>query len=347
MAGCPAGMHRPPGLPAGDPARIERRTVTNEVNRNGDPVGGPAYGTWSISVDLCVTDYTVTETQRRPCTYTVEGVSVTGYEIWTRRKSITASGESGTWSMMFTTCQVGPIARAPPPSGTPEALPTPTIIFPTWTETEPRSCPYCFEGTASRSRIHTDRHTRFPWDSAPTIQTDVQVTQWVTDNSRCRRIADTVWTQVRTEGRTLGCGAGFSGTYTQQRSATDRYVQPCGGTVSVTRAASSTAWVTVSNGCVAIPPPPPPPDDPDDGGHDDGGRDDGGGDEGGSGGDGEGDGDDGDGGQEGGLGDGEDAAAGGDGLGSETADESDDGVGSFGDDDSGGDGGGGDGGGDD
>ena len=255
LAMCPPGMHRPPGLAASDAARIERRTVTTQVNKNGDPVGTAVFGPWSISVDLCASDYTVTETEQRPCTYTVEGQTVNGYEIWTRQKRITALGEAGTWSMMFTTCQVGPIASAPTPPGTPTPLPQPTISFPTWTETEGQSCPYCFQGTASRSRIHTDRHVQFPWDSTPTIQTDVQITQWVTDNSQCSRIADTVWTQVRTEQRTLNCGSGFSGTYTQQRSVTDRYVQPCGGSVGVTRGVSSTAWVTVRNGCVAIPPP--------------------------------------------------------------------------------------------
>jgi len=92
LAVCPTGMHRPPGLPAGDPARIERRTVTTEVNKKGDPVGSAVYGPWSLSVDLCASDYTVTETEQRPCTYSVEGESVSGYEIWTRQKTVSALG---------------------------------------------------------------------------------------------------------------------------------------------------------------------------------------------------------------------------------------------------------------
>ncbi len=368
LLACPAGTHRPPGLGASDPARIERRQVTTRINGRGTQVGSPQYGAWTIAVDLCEADYAVTETEHRPCTYTVAGETVSGYEIWRRTKSVTAGGESGVWSMMFTTCQTGPIAQAPTPTGTPETMPQPTITFPTWTETESITCRTCTQGSASRSRIHTDRHVKFPWDATPTIQKDVQITQWVRDYSGCSPIPDTVWTTVRTETRTVSCGSGYTGSVTQQRSVTDRHTRPCGGTVSVSSGVSATTWSTIGGGCTRIPDPPPPPDN-------DGGNDDTGGDEqdeeqqdeeqqqeedeqkkeqekpepddcesdgcgdGGDAGDGEGEGE---GEGEGGLGDGEDASFGGDGLGSETADESDDGKGSFGDDGGDGDGGGGD-----
>ena len=268
---CPTGTHRPPGLGASDPARIERREVTTQINGRGTQVGSPQYGAWTIAVDLCEADYAVTETEHRPCTYTVAGETVSGYEIWRRTKSVTAGGESGVWSMMFTTCQTGPVAQAPTPTGTAETMPQPTITFPTWTETESITCRTCTQGSASRSRIHTDRHVKFPWDATPTIQKDVQITQWVRDYSGCSPIPDTVWTTVRTETRTVSCGSGYTGSVTQQRSVTDRHTRPCGGTVSVSSGVSATTWSTIGGGCTRIPDPPDSSDG--DGGDDDTGGD--------------------------------------------------------------------------
>ena len=114
---CPAGTHRPANLGSTDPARIERRPVTRKINGRGQEVGTPTTGAWTTAVDLCEADYTVTETEHRACTYTVAGETVSGYEIWTRKKSVTASGTSGVWSMSFTTCQTGPVAAVPPPKG--------------------------------------------------------------------------------------------------------------------------------------------------------------------------------------------------------------------------------------
>ena len=178
------------------------------MNKRDEEVGSPTFGPWRIAFDLCEADYTVSETEHRPCSYSIEGEARTGYEIWTRQKRVTEGGPSGDWSMLFSTCWTGPVAQTPPPVSPPEELPQPQITFPTWTETEPLTCPVCTQGTASRSRIHTDRHVRFPWDTAPTVQTDVQLSQWVTDNSGCAQIPPTTWTQVRQERRTLSCGSG-------------------------------------------------------------------------------------------------------------------------------------------
>lgn len=367
-AACPADTHRPASLAASEPARVERRRVTRQFNRKGVEVPPPVFGSWELAVDLCERDYTVTETETQSCTYTIEGETAVGYRIVTRDKTVTATGDSfSPWVVLFSTCWTGTPATIPPPAGTPETLPSPTITFPTWVETEPQPCPVCFDGSAFRWRRHTDRHTQFPWDSAPTVQTDVAVTNWITDQTGCTPTPPTVLgTSTTTDSRTGNCTGGYSGTFEESRTQTWRNEIPCGGTQRSVLV-SDTGWGVTANNCVPV------PDDEDadsghgdpveesaevdddsggddssddggdDGGGDDGGADDGGGDDGG--GDGEGDGEGGEDGEgEGGLGDGEDAAFGGDGLGSETADPSDDGVGSFGDDGSG-DGGDGDGGG--
>lgn len=329
-AACPAATHRPSGLPAGDPARTERRRVTTQVNGKGVEVGSPSYGPWEIAVDLCERDFTVSETETRSCSYTIEGQPAVGYKIVQRQKTVTAGGESFTpWVELFSTCWSGTVASIPPPSGTPETLPRPTITFPTWVETEPDSCPACYDGTASRWRRHTDRHVRFPWDSQPTVQTDVNVTNWVRDTSACTPTPPTVLgTETSQARRARRCAAGMTGSITEIRSETHRREVPCGGTERRVLV-SAGAWVAKTDTCRAV---------------EQTGTDNGGGDYGDSGGDdGEGDGE-----GEGGLGDGEDAAVGGDGLGSETADPSDDGLGAMeGAEDGGGGGGDGDGGGDD
>ena len=246
---CPTGTHRPASLGAKEPARIERRSMTRQINGRGKEVGTPTKGAWTIAVDLCEADYTVTETEHRSCTYTLAGETVSGYEIWTRQKSVTASGMSGVWSKTYTTCETGPLAALPSPAGTAETLPTPTITYPTWTETQPVSCGYCMQGTASRSRVHTDRHVTFAWDSAPTVQKDVQISSWVTDSSGCSPVPPTEWTVVRTESRTVACGTGYTGSLGQQRSVTDLHSRPCGGTTTVTQNHSATGWTTVSGSC--------------------------------------------------------------------------------------------------
>ncbi len=109
-AACPALTHRPSHLAATEPARTERRRVTRQVNRKGDPVGSPTFGLWAVSVDLCEQDYTVTETETRSCTYSIEGETGVGYEIWTRQKLVSAGGESGTWSVLFSTCWTGTLS---------------------------------------------------------------------------------------------------------------------------------------------------------------------------------------------------------------------------------------------
>ena len=255
-ATCPVGMHRPAGLDPAQPVRVERRLVTEQVDSR-DRVVSETFGPWRIAVDLCVSDYEVQETQNRTCTYLVNGRIEQGYEIWTRRKRVTQGGTSGTWSMLFSTCTTGPSTPVTPVAGTAESLPTPRIWFVERPECEARSCPSGYTGTAERCRNHRDRYAQFEWDSAPTVQQGVSVSNWISDTSACVLIVV---------------------------------------------------------------------DDPHDGGGD-------GGDFGGE------DGNDGDSEAEGGLGDGEDAAAGGDGLGSETADPSDDGLGSMGGDGGGGDGG--------
>lgn len=249
-AACPAGTHRPPALPAAEPARVERRRVTRQFNRRGVEVGAPVFGPWQVSVDLCERDHTVTETETQSCTYTIEGQSAVGYKIVTRRKTVSASGDTYTpWVELFSTCWSGPVASIPPPAGTPERLPRPTITFPTWVETEPRSCPACFDGSAFRWRRHTDRHVRFPWDSQPTIQTDVNVTNWITDRSGCTPTPPAVLgRETGTATRTRSCARGWSGTYTQSRQETYRREVPCGG--SERRVfESATGWAIEANNC--------------------------------------------------------------------------------------------------
>lgn len=340
-AACPAGTHRPATLEASEPALVERRRVTKQFNRKGVEVPPPAFGPWEIAVDLCERDYTVTETETQSCSYTIEGETAVGYKIVTRDKTVTASGDSySPWVELFSTCWTGSAATIPPPAGTPETLPAPTITFPTWVETEPQSCPVCFDGSAFRWRRHTDRHTQFPWDSAPTIQTSVTVTHWITDQTGCTPTPPTVvGTRTESSSRTSACRArGYTGTYAETRTVTVRDEIPCGGVLRSV-VVSDSGWVLTANNCIR-----PDGTDVSDGDGGGGGEGDGGDGGDGVGGEGaEGDGESGE-----GLGDGEDAAMGGDGLGSETADPSDDGKGSQtgGDLDSGG-GGDGDGGGGD
>ena len=263
-ADCPGGMHRPPGLDPAQPVRLERRAVTEQVNRRDEIAGLAAYGPWTLAVDLCVADYEVQETQNRSCTYLVNGRTEPGYEIWTRRKRVTSGGTSGTWSMLFSTCASGPSTPVTPVNATvaAEPLPQPRIWFVERPECRASGCPSGYTGTAQRCRTHRDRYAQFEWDGAPTVQQGVSVTNWIADISGCAPI---VSRNDYSDSGDSGDGGDFGG------------------------------------------------DDSD-----------------------------GDGGEESGLGDGEDAAVGGDGLGSETADPSDDGLGSM--DGGGGDGGGGDGG---
>ena len=248
---CPAGTHRPPALPAAEPARVERRRVTRRFNRKGVEVGTPTYGTWQLSVDLCETDYTVTETETRSCTYTIEGQSAVGYKIVTRRKTVSASGDSFTpWVELFSTCWSGTVASIPPPAGTPEELPAPTITFPTWVETEPEPCPTCYDGTAFRWRRHTDRHVQFEWDSSPTIQTDVDITNWITDRSGCTPTPPTVvGRETRPVTQSRYCDSGWSGNFTRSRDETYRREIPCGGSEREVFE-SATDWVIDANNCV-------------------------------------------------------------------------------------------------
>ena len=140
--------------------------------------------------------------------------------------------------------------------------------------------------------------------------------------------APRIWFVERPECEAARCPSGYTGTAERCRNHRDRYAQfEWDATPTIQRGVSVSNWISDTSGCSPIVV---------DNDHDGGG--DGGGDGGDFGGDGEGEGE-GDGGVEGGLGDGEDAAVGGDGLGSETADPSDDGVGSMGGDGGGGDGG--------
>ena len=187
-ASCPAGMHRPLGLDPVQPVRLERRLVTEQVNRRDEIVGLATYGPWTLSVDLCVADYEVQETQNRSCTYLVNGRAEQGYEIWTRQRRVTSGGASGAWSLLFSTCATGPSTPVTPVSGTPESLPTPSIWFVDRPECEPVSCPSGYSGSAERCRSHRDRYAQFPWDSTPTVQSGISVTNWISDNSGCTLI---------------------------------------------------------------------------------------------------------------------------------------------------------------
>ncbi len=198
-ASCPVGMHRPPALDPAEPVRLERRLVT-EVVDSRDRVISESFGPWSIAVDLCVSDYEVQETQNRACTYLVNGRIEQGYEIWTRQKRVTASGASGTWSMLFSTCSTGTAPPLTPVSGTPESLPAPRIWFVEWQECEAESCPSGYEGTAEKCRNHQDRHAQFEWDATPTIQQSVSVGNWISDTSGC--------TPIETENSDDGGGDG-------------------------------------------------------------------------------------------------------------------------------------------
>ena len=202
---CPAGTHRAATLPASEPARVERRRVTKQFNKKGVEVPPPAFGPWEIAVDLCERDFTIAETETQSCSYTIEGQTAVGYKIVTRQKTVTAGGDSySPWVELFSTCWTGTVATIPPPTGTPETLPQPTITFPTWTETVAESCPVCFDGSAFRWRRHTDRHAQFPWDSQPTVQKDVNVTNWVTGAGSWRRGIGVVGTGCRVRIRAPG-----------------------------------------------------------------------------------------------------------------------------------------------
>ena len=248
---CPAGTHRPPALAAAEPARVERRRVTRQFNKKGVEVGTPTFGLWQVSVDLCESDYAVTETETQSCTYTIEGQTAVGYKIVTRQKTVSSGGDSfSPWVELFSTCWTGTVASIPPPTGTPETLPPPAITFPNWVETDPQPCPTCYDGSAFRWRRHTDRHVRFTWDSQPTIQTDVNITNWITDRSGCSPTPPTVLgTDTRTETRTRSCSRGWSGTFTQSREETYRREIPCGGSEREVFE-GATDWVIEANNCV-------------------------------------------------------------------------------------------------
>ena len=336
-ASCPANTYRPADLPASEPARVERRRVNRRFNLKGVEVApDPPDGPWRESVNHCVGEVTQTVTETRSCSYTVEGQAVQGYEVWqVTRRVRGATTVPGTAVKTLSTCPdaslgTNTLAAIPAPQGTPETLPAPTVTFPTRVELTdpPPRCGDCFDGTVRRWRRHTDRHARFEWDSQPTVQQSVRVTNWVNDRSQCTPIPPTVLgTVTRSASAPASCPPGETGTASRSRNETYRREIPCGGTVREIFL-SATAWVTDTSGCVS---------QQASGGGDDG--DGGGGGEGDGGGGSDGDGD-GDGDGEGGLGDGEDAAVGGDGLGSETEDPSDDGLGSQ--DGGDGDGGGGD-----
>ena len=256
---CPSGFHRPPGLPVGEASRTERRSVTVELDKGGQVFGSPVEGSWAIASDRCVADYTVSETEQRACTYQINGNDRTGYEIWTRGKTVAGVGDgvsdapvvSGNWSKSFSTCENIVLSAVTPLSGTPEETPDATITFPTWEERQDGlTCPVCTVGSAYRWRRHTDRHVQFSWDSEPTVQTDWTVTNWIRVESGCSAVPATVVGDVSQNAtRNVDCPAGYTGLVVESRDETYRREQPCGG-VERSVLVSATDWRVTSRSCV-------------------------------------------------------------------------------------------------
>ena len=114
---------------------------------------------------------------------------------------------------------------------TPESVPPPTITFPTRVETEPQACPTYFDGTAFRWRRHTDRHVKFEWVSQPTVQRDVNITNWITDSSACTPTPPTVTGRgTREVSFYCRCIDGWQGSCSRSRTESYRTEIPCGGT---------------------------------------------------------------------------------------------------------------------
>lgn len=192
---CPTGFHRPPRLSASKPARKERRRVTQayllkrDADGNRIPSGDPTYGAWTELYSLCRADYEEPETDIRACTYAgPAGQTVSGYEIWRRRKMVSASAdgmgieEGGAWSLSRSTCTgtPGPVAQAP--AGTPEAF-TFTTRTVNVQETRSSSCPPGETGTyAYETRWRTDEIRRFVWPDGRTDEKrrrGISYTNWI------------------------------------------------------------------------------------------------------------------------------------------------------------------------
>jgi len=70
------------------------------------------------------------------------------------------------------------------------------------------------------------------------------------------------WTSTTTQTRSLGCGAGYTGSRTQRRTLNWRHLQWPWDAAAAVRQVSQTNWATSGNSCRKIPDPPPPDDQP-------------------------------------------------------------------------------------
>ena len=255
---CPPGFHRPAGLTVGEASRTERRSVTVELDKAGQVVGSPVEGSWAIASDRCVADYTVSETEQRACIYQINGNDRTGYEIWTRGKTVAGVGDgvsdapvvSGNWSKSFSTCENIVLSAVTAAVGTPAGTPNASITFPTWEAREDVNCPVCTVGSAYKWRRHTDRHVQFSWDSEPTVQTDWTVSNWIREESGCSAVPATVIGEFNQGAtRRADCPEGYSGSIVEGRDETYRREQPCGG-AERSVLVSATDWRVTGGECV-------------------------------------------------------------------------------------------------
>ena len=167
---CAAGEH--------GNGRTRVREVTRTRDERGNPVGDPVYGPWQVLIDECRADYTAWEHYTLVCRWDAgppHNRRLEGREIWRRRKSVTAQGETlGAPEFVSTSCWNG---KVPVP-------PTAVVSETAQTEANTAGCPSGYTGSRDYRRTVTRRATQFPWDAAPIVR--IEYGPWILATDNCR-----------------------------------------------------------------------------------------------------------------------------------------------------------------
>lgn len=171
-APCPPGRH--------GAGRTMTRTVRQDHDGRGNPVGSPAHGPWRILVDDCRADYSEWVHYTLACRWQAgppHDREMTGEEIWRRLRTVSADGATlGAPEFVSSSCWTGAVPETPAPAVTVNRR----------EESAFRPCPPGETGQRALSRIVTIRSTLWPWDDAPT--TRISRGPWTADSSGCEPV---------------------------------------------------------------------------------------------------------------------------------------------------------------
>ena len=174
---CAAGEH--------GEGRTSVREAAQTHDGRGNPVGDPVYGPWQVLIDECRADYTSWETYTLACHWDAgppHNRRMEGREIWRRKKSVTADGETlGPPEFVSTGCWTGEVPTPP----------MAVVTVTAWTEAQTDDCPSGYTGSRGYRRTATRRATQFPWDAEPVVQ--INHSAWILETDNCRAVIAPDW----------------------------------------------------------------------------------------------------------------------------------------------------------